>query len=36
VLRLPPLAGARPDEIAGIVGPVLDHYLSGDLGRPAL
>ena len=36
VLRLPPLAGAQPDEIAGIVGPVLDHYLSGELARPTL
>ncbi len=36
VLRLPPLAGAAPDDIAGMVGPVLDHYLSGDLARPAL
>ena len=36
VLRLPPLAGARPDEIARIVGPVLDHYLSGELARPTL
>jgi AcrR family transcriptional regulator len=36
VLRLPPLADAQPDDIARTIGPVLDHYLSGELARPAL
>jgi AcrR family transcriptional regulator len=33
VLVLPPLATASPDELVGTVGPVLQHYISGDLGR---
>lgn len=31
VLLLPPLATASPEEIVGTVGPVLQHYITGDL-----
>jgi AcrR family transcriptional regulator len=33
LLTLEPVASATPDELAAAVGPVLQHYLTGDLGR---
>lgn len=34
VFRVPPLATEPPERVAATVGPVLDHYLTGDLGAP--
>lgn len=33
VLKLEPVASATPDELAAAVGPVLQRYLTGDVGR---
>jgi AcrR family transcriptional regulator len=33
VLRAEPLASASPDDVVAAVGPVVQHYLTGDLGR---
>jgi AcrR family transcriptional regulator len=35
VIRLEPLATLDPDDLARMVGPAIDRYLSGDLGAPA-
>jgi AcrR family transcriptional regulator len=35
VLALPPVASASPDELAAAIGPVLERYLTGDLGQDA-
>lgn len=34
VLRVPPLALLSIDEVVVLVGPTLQHYLTGDLGDP--
>jgi Tetracyclin repressor-like, C-terminal domain len=35
VLALPPVASASPGELAAAIGPVLDRYLTDDLGQHA-
>ncbi len=32
LLGLPPLATASPADITAVLGPVLQHYITGDLG----
>ncbi|MBE6481437.1 MAG: TetR/AcrR family transcriptional regulator [Actinomyces ruminicola] len=34
IARLDAVAAAQPDELAAAVGPVIQHYLTGDLGEP--
>lgn len=33
VLRFEPVAAATPDELAAAVGPTIDRYLTGDIGK---
>jgi hypothetical protein len=33
VLQFGPIVAASPDEIAAAIGPTIDRYLTGDLGR---
>jgi len=35
VVQLGPVAAATPDELAAAIGPTIDRYLTGDLGRAA-
>jgi AcrR family transcriptional regulator len=34
VIKLEPIASASPDDLAATVGPTLDRYLTGPIGRP--
>jgi hypothetical protein len=34
VLELPPVVALTPDEIAGWLAPVLQHYLTGKVSAP--
>jgi hypothetical protein len=34
VLKIGPVAGARPEQLAAAIGPTIDRYLTGDLGVP--
>ncbi|WP_147680100.1 TetR family transcriptional regulator [Actinomyces ruminicola] len=35
IARLDAVAAAQPDELAAAVGPVIQHYLTGDLSEPS-
>ncbi|HUD78914.1 MAG TPA: hypothetical protein VMR00_13775 [Streptosporangiaceae bacterium] len=34
VLKIGPVAAARPEQLAAAIGPTIDRYLTGDLGVP--
>lgn len=34
ILKVEPIASLDPDRLAAVVGPCLQHYLSGELGAP--
>lgn len=34
VIKLEPIASASPADLAAMIGPTLDRYLTGPIGRP--